>query len=222
MTTTTAARAAGTDFSALGLGEIGGAPNVNAQTQSAERFLKMLVAQMQNQDPLNPMDNAQVTSQMAQINTVSGLEQVNMSVRSLNTALLQMQALQGAALVGRDVTLAGDRLAIDEGTGRGGFDLAAGATSVRVEVLSANGTVVDTVPIGPRPAGRHFFEWDAGRVSDGAGYRFRVVATNGPQAVGAAALMRDRVAAVSTDGEGLTLALARNGTVTANRILAFN
>ena len=50
---------------------------------SADRFLKLLVAQMQNQDPLNPMDNAQVTSQMAQINTVNGIEKLNQTVNKL-------------------------------------------------------------------------------------------------------------------------------------------
>ncbi|HQY08681.1 MAG TPA: flagellar hook capping FlgD N-terminal domain-containing protein, partial [Burkholderiaceae bacterium] len=48
-----------------------------ATSEAADRFLKLLVTQMQNQDPLSPMDNAQVTSQMAQINTVSGIEKVN-------------------------------------------------------------------------------------------------------------------------------------------------
>ncbi|MEO7151273.1 MAG: flagellar hook capping FlgD N-terminal domain-containing protein, partial [Burkholderiaceae bacterium] len=51
---------------------------------SADRFLKLLVAQMQNQDPLNPMDNAQVTSQMAQINTVNGIEKLNTTVQGLS------------------------------------------------------------------------------------------------------------------------------------------
>ena len=46
-------------------------------TITSDRFLKLLVAQMQNQDPLNPMDNAQVTSQMAQINTVTGIDKLN-------------------------------------------------------------------------------------------------------------------------------------------------
>src|SRR5215216_1743278 len=73
---------------------------------SADRFLKLLVAQMQNQDPLNPMDNAQVTSQMAQINTVNGIEKLNNSVEGLSGHFMQMQALQGAALVGRDVIVA--------------------------------------------------------------------------------------------------------------------
>ena len=47
------------------------------ETAAADRFLKLLVTQMQNQDPLNPMDNAQITSQMAQISTVSGIEKLN-------------------------------------------------------------------------------------------------------------------------------------------------
>ena len=72
---------------------------------SEDRFLKLLVAQMQNQDPLNPMDNAQVTSQMAQINTVSGIEKLNTTVPGLNSQFVQLQALQGATLVGRDVTV---------------------------------------------------------------------------------------------------------------------
>src|SRR5512147_131653 len=81
----------------------------------ADRFLKLLVAQMQNQDPLNPMDNAQVTSQMAQINTVTGIEKLNTTVQGLNSQFVQMQALQGASLVGRDVIVPGNLVDIDEG-----------------------------------------------------------------------------------------------------------
>ena len=54
-------------------------------TITADRFLKLLVAQMQNQDPLNPMDNAQVTSQMAQINTVTGIDKLNTTLPSYET-----------------------------------------------------------------------------------------------------------------------------------------
>ncbi|HEY4958521.1 MAG TPA: flagellar hook capping FlgD N-terminal domain-containing protein, partial [Caldimonas sp.] len=57
-------------------------------TITADRFLKLLVAQMQNQDPLSPMDNAQVTSQMAQINTVTGIDQLNTTVQGLSSQFL--------------------------------------------------------------------------------------------------------------------------------------
>ena len=89
----------------------------------ADRFLKLLVAQMQNQDPLNPMDNAQVTSQMAQINTVNGIEKLNTTVEGLSSQFMQMQALQGASLVGRDVIVPGSQLDIVDGVGQGGFEL---------------------------------------------------------------------------------------------------
>src|SRR5678815_4078393 len=72
-------------------------------TMTSDRFLKLLVAQMKNQDPLNPMDNAQVTSQMAQINTVTGIDKLNSTVAGLSAQFMQMQAMQGASLVGHDV-----------------------------------------------------------------------------------------------------------------------
>ena len=66
---------------------------------TSDRFLKLLVAQMQNQDPLNPMDNAEVTSQMAQINTVTGIDKLNTTVEGLSSQFVQLQAMQGASLV---------------------------------------------------------------------------------------------------------------------------
>jgi flagellar basal-body rod modification protein FlgD len=86
---------------------------------SADTFLKLLVAQMKNQDPLNPMDNAQVTSQMAQINTVTGINALNTTVQSLSSQFTQMQALQGASLVGHSVILPGNMLTIDPTTATG-------------------------------------------------------------------------------------------------------
>ena len=82
------------------------------QAGAEDRFLKLLVAQMQNQDPLNPMDNAQVTSQMAQINTVTGLQKVNESIQTLGSRLLQSQAMQGASVIGHDVTFEGDSVTV--------------------------------------------------------------------------------------------------------------
>src|SRR5215475_14521518 len=91
----------------------------------ADRFLKLLVAQMQNQDPLNPMDNAQVTSQMAQINTVTGIDKLNTTVQGLNGQFVQMQALQGASLMGKGVLVAGNKMTMSEDgkTGQAAFDL---------------------------------------------------------------------------------------------------
>jgi flagellar basal-body rod modification protein FlgD len=189
-----------------------------------DRFLKLLVAQMQNQDPLNPMDNAQVTSQMAQIQSVSGIEKLNRTVESLGTQFAQMNALQGASLVGRDVIVPGNRLvANDEALMQGGFELAGPADSVKVEVLNAGGRVIDTIEMGAQSAGRHGFEWTPPAGVDAAtGERFRVVAKNGAANVAFTPLMRDRVDAVLAGGDTLTLELRNSGSVPYDQIRAFN
>ncbi len=196
------------------------------EAESSDRFLKLLVAQMQNQDPLNPLDNAQVTSQMAQINTVTGIDKLNKTVQGLNTQFVQMQALQGAALVGRDVTVAGDRLAIDAdadvAVGEGAFELGQPADRVRLEILGPAGHVLDSVDLGAFSAGRHSFEWPAGAHGDGEGLRFRLTPMRGAAAVPVQTLMLDRVQAVSTAGDTLTLELARTGNVPYSAIKTFH
>ncbi|MDU7587295.1 MAG: flagellar hook capping FlgD N-terminal domain-containing protein, partial [Acidovorax sp.] len=104
-----------------------------------DRFLKLLVAQLTNQDPMNPLDNAQMTSQMAQINTVTGIQQLNQTMASMAAQFNSLQVMQGTALVGRSVLTEGSTVTIDDKTGKGGFELASAATSVKVEIVNANG-----------------------------------------------------------------------------------
>jgi flagellar basal-body rod modification protein FlgD len=189
---------------------------------ASDRFLKLLVAQMQNQDPLNPMDNAQVTSQMAQINTVTGIEKLNGTVEGLTSQFMQMQALQGASLVGRDVIVPGNQLDIADGVGQGGFELSSPADAVKVEILSPSGQVVQTLQLGAQSAGMHSFDWAAGSATNDSGLRFRVTSTLGGTTTSATALMRDRVDAVSTSGTGFSLELARSGSVGYASVKAFN
>ena len=201
----------------------GGVRTAN-QAGAEDRFLKLLVAQMQNQDPLNPMDNAQVTSQMAQIQSVNGIEKLNRTVEGLGTQFAQLSAMQGAALVGRDVIVQGNRLtANDEGLVQGGFEITSAATRVQVEVLNAGGNVIDTIELGAQPAGRHGFEWTPPEGVDPAlGRSFRIVAASGSTALNATALMRDRVDAVVAGGDTLMLELRESGSVAYADIRAFN
>jgi flagellar basal-body rod modification protein FlgD len=189
---------------------------------SADRFLKLLVAQMQNQDPLNPLDNAQVTSQMAQINTVSGIAKLNETVQGLNTQFVQMQALQGAALVGHDVIVPGNKLSVADGTGQGGFELTSPADAVKVEVLNAGGHVIDTLQLGAQTSGRHSFDWNASKAGTDTNLTFRITATSGAATLSSTALMRDKVDAVSTSGDTLMLELERSGSTPYAQVKAFN
>ena len=189
---------------------------------TADRFLKLLVAQMQNQDPLNPMDNAQVTSQMAQINTVNGIEKLNTTVENLSGQFTQLQAMQSTSLVGRDVVVPGNRLDINDGIGQGGFQLDGAADNVKVEILSSGGAVLDTMNLGAQSSGMGSFNWPAGTNTNQNNLSFRVIARSGTNPVTNTALMRDRVDAVSTTGNTINLQLQNSGQVAYGDVLAFN
>jgi flagellar basal-body rod modification protein FlgD len=203
--------------------QLSGSGSTQSTVEAAgDRFLKLLVTQMQNQDPLNPMDNAQVTSQMAQINTVSGIEKLNETISSMIGQFTQMQALQGAALVGRNVLVEGDDLEVTDGQATAAFELAGPADKVKVEVLSAAGRVIDTLDLGAESAGRHGFTYEAPGVSSGAGLRFRVVATSGATSVAATPLVSDQVTSVSTQDNQLMLELRRSGPLAYSQVKAFS
>jgi len=193
-------------------------------TVTADRFLKLLVAQMKNQDPLNPMDNAQVTSQMAQINTVTGIDKLNSTVAGLSAQFMQMQAMQGASLVGHDVIVPGSKLDIDATTavGQGGFEIQTPADAVKVEVLAPSGAVLQTLNLGAQGAGMHSFDWPAGTATDSSGLTFRVTATAGGVAIASTALMRDRVDAVTTNGNSFNLELEKSGSTPYASVKALN
>jgi flagellar basal-body rod modification protein FlgD len=194
-----------------------------SNAESADRFLKLLVAQMQNQDPLNPMDNAQVTSQMAQINTVTGIEKLNTTVNGLSSQFVQMQAVQGAALVGRTILHEGNAATVSEGGFTAGFDLDGPADTVQVEVLNASGRVIDTQQLGAAGAGRQGFDWTAPEgTSDGESVTFRITAKSGTSAVSATPLVIDTVKAVSSDTQGLVLELGNGSSIHYSDITALS
>jgi flagellar basal-body rod modification protein FlgD len=191
-------------------------------TSATDRFLKLLITQMQNQDPLNPMDNAQVTSQMAQISTVSGIQDLNTTVSGLNAQIVQSQALQAASLVGHGITLAGDKMDVSagDGSGVGGFSLETAATNVQVKVKDSSGALVDTLNLGAAPAGLSGFQWK-GAVA-GQSYTFAVSATSGDRTISATPLMHDQVLAVAVVNNQLTLETARSGAVPYSDVKAVN
>jgi flagellar basal-body rod modification protein FlgD len=200
------------------------AASTTSTTDAADRFMKLLVAQMKNQDPLNPMDNAQVTSQMAQISTVTGINQLNTTVQGLSSQFLQLQAVQGASLVGRSVIVPGNKLSVDDTTavGQGGFELGGAADAVKVDILSPSGAVVQSLNLGAESAGTHSFDWPAGTATSASGLTFRVSATSGGVATTATPLMRDLVDAVSVSGTTFNLELQNSGTVPYSSVRAFN
>lgn len=200
----------------------GGAQADAADPQAAQdRFLKLFIAQLSNQDPLNPLDNAQLTSQMAQINTVTGIQQVNQTLMSLAYQFNLAQGVQGTALVGRQVVAQGNALAVESGTAQGSFSLSQPADSVRVDIMSTTGEVLDTVDLGPRSAGMHNFEWAIGEIDPARIGGMQINATSAGQSVPAVPLSRQRVESVAMVDGILRMRTSGGMTLSYPQILAF-
>lgn len=194
----------------------------SAKDQSAN-FLKMLVTQMQNQDPMNPMDSAQVTSQMAQISAVQGIQTLNTTMTGMTGQFSQLQTLQGVGLVGKDVAVEGDSVRVDPATGKGdgGFELGTSATSVKIEALDPSGQTVATAKMGALGEGRHRFSVDVPEAHRGQPLTFKVTALDQDKPVDAKSLSYDRVSAVSTLDGALALELDNGQRVSYDAVKAF-
>jgi flagellar basal-body rod modification protein FlgD len=187
-----------------------------------DRFLKLLVAQINNQDPMSPMDNAQMTSQMAQINTVSGIQQVNQTLTSMAAQFATMQVLQSASMVGHNVLTAGNTLMADPATGMaaGAIDLSGAADAVKVEILAPSGQVLDAFNLGALPQGRQAFEWNAASYQGAGNPSFRVTATKGTQAVASTSLVREKVTSVGSVNGAMSIQLQSGKSVSYTDIAA--
>ncbi|MDO8448967.1 MAG: flagellar hook capping FlgD N-terminal domain-containing protein [Rhodoferax sp.] len=174
---------------------------------SQDRFLKLLVAQLNNQDPMNPMDNAQMTSQMAQINTVTGIQQVNETLKSMATQFTSLQVLQGSSMVGHNVLIESNTLTNSAGVASGAVDLASKADAVKIDILSSGGQILDTFDLGALDAGRQSFDWDSSAYTGTGAPSFRVTATLAGQAVATTSLARDTVVSVGSENGAMTVQL---------------
>ncbi len=188
---------------------------VAGESSPQDRFLKLLVTQLKNQDPLNPMDNAQMTSQLAQISTVEGIDRLNATLKMILEGSNQNQAMQAAALVGHGVLVPGAGLTLAGGMAVGGIELDGPADRVTVTVKDAGGIVVKTFELGGMEAGSRTIAWDGStdggaRAADGA-YSIAVSARRGETAVGARTLEMGVVSSVVRAGDGIRLNLGALG-----------
>jgi len=185
-----------------------------------DRFLKLLVAQMTHQDPMNPVDNAQMTSQIAQINTVTGIQQLNTTMQTMASQFSSMQLMQGGGLIGHEVLTAGNSMTIAKGTATGTFDLPSNAADVKVQITDASGSLVATVPMGTQSAGRHDVTWDASSYKGTGPLKFTVTAKNGSASVTPTTYSHDVVSSVGTSNGALSISLQNGGTVSYDKIVS--
>lgn len=186
--------------------------------ESQDTFLRLLTTQLQNQDPLNPLDNAQMTSQLAQISTVDGITKLNATLQSMFDNVADSQTLQAAALVNRVVMVPGKGLRLHEGNSAGGMELAGPADKVTVSISDSNGLPITTLDLGDQEAGVASFVWD-GKTSDGGAaadgyYSIRVEALRNGEKVEAKPLEYAAVNSVARSGKGITLDVGNLGNMT--------
>jgi flagellar basal-body rod modification protein FlgD len=187
-----------------------------AANDPQDRFLKLLVTQMKNQDPLNPLDNAQVTSQLAQISTVNGIEKLNTTLQAMANGFNAGQSLQAAGMIGHNVLVPGSALQLASGNGVFGIDLAQPADEVKVTIQDSSGGTVQVMNLGAQTGGALTFGWD-GKTADGAqaadgGYTVSVEAIRGGQKIEAQPLALGMVQGVSQDSQGARLNVGPLGT----------
>lgn len=217
--------------SALDLGNLGTTVGSTTRTDKADsntdpqaaqdRFLTLLVAQINSQDPLNPMDNAQMTTQMAQINTVSGIQQLNATLKGMSDQYNAMQGLQGTSLIGRQALVEGNKFSFDGEQARGAVSLSGAASQVAVDVMGTNGELIETVNLGALPAGQHAFSWNAAGVDPKRVAGFSIRASDSGQPVTATPLTRTPVTAVSFTGGAMSLQLQDGRTMGYAQVRAF-
>jgi flagellar basal-body rod modification protein FlgD len=178
-------------------------------------FLKLLVTQMKYQDPMNPMDNAQMTSQIAQLNTVEGINQLNATVSNLQASLMATQSMQAASLIGKTILADGNSTSLLNGSANLSIRLEGAAESVVVDVINASGRIIKSTDLGASAAGIKNFTWDGstnegGKASNGQ-YTFQVNAKKLNQAVAVTPLTQATVSGVELTSAGPQLSL-NNGT----------
>ncbi|MBD8528809.1 MULTISPECIES: flagellar hook assembly protein FlgD [unclassified Massilia] len=187
-----------------------------------DKFMTLLVTQLKNQDPLNPLDNAQVTSQLAQLQTVTGVNKLNETLETLKSSYQSSESMQATNLIGHGVLVEGNTLNLSGGKSVFGVDLATAADNVQVIVTDPRtGKDVATIDLGAAEAGAMPLAWDgtsdsvdAAMLADGR-YSFRIAATlAGQPLTDVKALTLDTVASVSTNTkDGVKLNLAGKGAI---------
>lgn len=196
------------------LDSVNGKKNTTTSSVDAaqDRFMTLLVTQMKNQDPLNPMDNAQVTSQMAQLSTVTGIDKLNNTLESLISSVQVGQSYQASSMIGHDVLTPGNSITT---TGKGGYfgvDLPIGADKLTVAIKDTAGNVIRTLNLGAQDVGSAPFGWDGftddGSIAKSGSYKFDVTATIGGKTAEATALTYAQVMSISNSTSGIKLNLS--------------
>ncbi len=164
--------------------EVGVKPKIpEKEEMGKDAFLKLLVAQLENQDPLEPMDNGEFVAQLAQFSSLEGIKNLGTSVDGMATNMSSMQNLSTSSLIGRYVLVEGNAFELIQDVAVTlGYGIEENAANVKVNIYDAVGRLVRQVELGSAERGDHALVWDG---TDDAGapmapgrYNFNITASS--------------------------------------------
>jgi len=183
------------------------APNpIKDKVASQDDFLKLLIAQLQNQDPLQPMDNQEFAAQLATFNSLGQLIEINEKLGAMSNGQGSSNQYNAASLIGKEISAEGNQVGLSSGSPATiGYRLGANAGKVSLGIISANGELIRRIDVGARSAGDQTLVWD-GKDSSGKsvrpgiyGFQINAVDVNG-KPITAAGKLQGVVNGVRLDG----------------------
>ncbi|MGG2396262.1 flagellar hook assembly protein FlgD [Pseudomonas sp. SH1-B] len=197
--------------------------NTQNKDLGKNEFLNLLVAQLNNQNPLEPQGNGEFIAQLAQFSQVEGIEKLNTSMESLLSGYQSSQALQASSLVGRKVIIPSEKAVVDTSESfKASAVLPVSSSNVYVNVYDNAGALVSRINLGEQAAGNVSFIWD-GKNADGetmppGTYKFEAQATYGNETKGLYTMLPANVDSVTLGGGELMLNLAGLGSVPLSQV----
>lgn len=210
-------------YNSIGISNPASEQRGNAQVGQND-FLRLMLEQLRNQDPLNPEKGADFVAQLAQFSTVAGIEKLGASFAGMVDAMRGSQALSAAGLVGREALVEGDAGYLPPGENaalRGAVEMPASG-SLKIEIVDASGALVRTVYMDNQSAGRVNFSWD-GLSDSGAQMpsgKYTLRASVGAESL--PTLVQSRIDSVTIGAGGAQLVLAGLGSYSITSVRQFS
>jgi len=189
-------------------------------------FLKLMTEQLKHQDPMKPMENSEFLGQLAQFSTVQGINNMQDTMKGLAETMIGDQVLRGAALVGHEVLIPSEKLALEgDGGAINGSVAATSAGIVNFDIKDATGNIIKTISVNADEAGEVKFSWD-GKDANGKPVKagnYSITATQVSAADGEKTTLSTYVNAlvesVNIGSDGLYLNLKGLGTAPISHVL---
>ena len=191
-------------------------------TLGQEDFLKLLMTQLQNQDPMEPMDNGEFMGQMAQFSTVQGVTEMGESIDGLVSIYQGQQMSANASMIGKKALVNGNWAQLEGGKLAGAIDLTTAANDLRVDVKSESGELMASIGLGSKMAGTQEFSWDGikqdGTTAPEGNYYLSASAVRDGQSTVPAMQVYGTVNSVQMKGGEVTLNVSGQGNVSFNSV----